>query len=296
MLISLGGFTSLLGLFLASYCKDLKTFLIFYCAFNGLGTGSCYMIPIICGWEWYPKRKGLITGITLGGFGFGSFIFAFVSTYLVNPENKKPQIYDAKNKVTYFDATVADRVPQMLRILVIIWCFFVLVGICTVKRKPRTKTQRQNSYGFQSASSIVNETSNSTQQNTLDENEDRMHSVDMSVDSARNTPSHSKRGQRPHLKKRKKAQLRGVRYCLFSIRFWQFFVMMFLSQFFATFFMYSFKTYGENKEPHEPISDRMLTAAASIGGGLVNGASRIFFGILMDCLGFKVIFVFLMAT
>ena len=45
----------------------------------------CYFVALICAWEWYPDRKGLVTGLTLGGYGFGSFIFAQISTKLVNP-------------------------------------------------------------------------------------------------------------------------------------------------------------------------------------------------------------------
>ena len=60
--------------------------------------------------------------------------------------------------------------------------------------------------------------------------------------------------------------------------------------------MYSFKTFGENKASHEPISDSMLTWAASIGAGLVNGLSRITCGTLTDSLGFKKPFGFLMSA
>ena len=65
---------------------------------------------------------------------------------------------------------------------------------------------------------------------------------------------------------------------------------------FGTFFMYSFKTYGENKEPHPPISDAVLTWAASIGAGLVNGCSRFTLGTLFDKYGFKRLFAVLMTS
>ena len=43
---------------------------------NGLGCGMAYFVALICCWEYFPKRKGLVTGVILGGYGFGSFIFA----------------------------------------------------------------------------------------------------------------------------------------------------------------------------------------------------------------------------
>ena len=72
--------------------------------------------------------------------------------------------------------------------------------------------------------------------------------------------------------------------------------MMLFSNYFGTFFMYAFKTYGENKSPHPPISDSMLTWAASIGAGAVNGISRIVLGTLYDRFGFKLLFSVLMTS
>ena len=60
--------------------------------------------------------------------------------------------------------------------------------------------------------------------------------------------------------------------------------------------MYAYKTYGENKSPHEPISDSLLTWAASIGAGLVNGLSRFTLGTLLDKYGFKRLFTILMTS
>ena len=94
-------------------------------------------MALICAWEWYPNKKGLVTGLTLGGYGFGSFIFAQISTKLVNPNSDNPSIYDEKNDVTYFDQSVADRVPFMIRTLVFIWIFLVAIGIVFMSRKPK---------------------------------------------------------------------------------------------------------------------------------------------------------------
>jgi hypothetical protein len=52
-----------------------------------IGIGLTYFIPLMCGWEWMPNNKGLVSGIILCGFGFGSFIFGFVAMAIVNPNN-----------------------------------------------------------------------------------------------------------------------------------------------------------------------------------------------------------------
>uniref|UniRef100_A0A7S3MI29 Major facilitator superfamily (MFS) profile domain-containing protein n=1 Tax=Favella ehrenbergii TaxID=182087 RepID=A0A7S3MI29_9SPIT len=69
---------------------------------------------------------------------------------------------------------------------------------------------------------------------------------------------------------------------------------MLFSNYFGTFFMYAYKTYGENKGSHPPISDSVLTWAASIGAGLVNGCTRLILGSLLDKHGFKKLFAILM--
>ena len=110
-----------------------------YCCLNGIGCGTCYFVALICAWEWFPQRKGLVTGLILGGYGFGSFIFAQISTWLVNPDGKNPSIYDEANDVTYFDSTVANRVPLMIRKLVYIWIAVVLTGNILISRKTRRR-------------------------------------------------------------------------------------------------------------------------------------------------------------
>ena len=91
-------------------------------------------------------------------------------------------------------------------------------------------------------------------------------------------------------------KLKAVRFCVYSIRFWQLFGLMLFSNYFGTFFMNAYKTYGENKSPHAPISDTLLTWAASIGAGFVNGCSRISLGALFDKYGFKRLFTVLMVS
>ena len=81
-------------------------------------------------------------------------------------------------------------------------------------------------------------------------------------------------------------ELKSVRHCVYSLRFWQYFAILIAGNFFATFFNYSYKPFGENTSSHGQIDDKTLTWAASIGAGL-NGLSRIFFGSLVDKYSFK---------
>ena len=90
--------------------KTWWTFFIFYGMLFPIGIGMVYWTPIICAWEWFPERKGLISGLIIGAFGFGAFLFGFYSTSIANPENAKTEHFiGTKDKL--FPKYVADRVP-----------------------------------------------------------------------------------------------------------------------------------------------------------------------------------------
>lgn len=42
----------------------------------GAGIGFAYVCPIAALIKWFPKRKGLVSGIAVAGFGFGAYIFS----------------------------------------------------------------------------------------------------------------------------------------------------------------------------------------------------------------------------
>lgn len=80
LLIFLGCALALAGVYFSSFTKSLLPFFSLYCLLNGIGCGIGYLIPLVCSWEYFPEKKGLVTGIVLGCYGFGSFIFSEIST------------------------------------------------------------------------------------------------------------------------------------------------------------------------------------------------------------------------
>ena len=87
--IALGATIMLSAILIASYIKSWWGFVICYGAMFPLGIGIVYWTPIICAWEWFPERKGLVGGLIISAFGFGAFFFGFYSTWIVNPEDAK---------------------------------------------------------------------------------------------------------------------------------------------------------------------------------------------------------------
>jgi MFS family permease len=134
LIVGFGGAFALCGVFFSSFTKSLGPYLTLYTGMNGIGCGMCYMVPLICAWEFFPEKKGLMTGIITGAYGFGSFIFSLISTKLVNPDKENPTINGGN--ITYFAPDVADRVPFMIRTLAYIWTSFVVISVFLITRKP----------------------------------------------------------------------------------------------------------------------------------------------------------------
>jgi MFS family permease len=74
-----------LSVYLASYATNLLTFVMTYSILFGLGVGTAYTAPMVAGWNWFPEKKGLVSGAVLFGFGSGGFFFNLIGTSLVNP-------------------------------------------------------------------------------------------------------------------------------------------------------------------------------------------------------------------
>jgi MFS transporter, OFA family, oxalate/formate antiporter len=54
-----------------------------YGLIGGIGLGFGYIVPVAVLVKWFPDRRGLITGIAVGGFGAGALITAPVATRLI---------------------------------------------------------------------------------------------------------------------------------------------------------------------------------------------------------------------
>ena len=78
-LIGIGSSIGVGAMCLASVSSTYTQFLISFAVMYGIGIGFCYFAPLACGWEWLPERKGFVTGTILGAFGFGAFVFSFIS-------------------------------------------------------------------------------------------------------------------------------------------------------------------------------------------------------------------------
>jgi len=78
-----GGTLYGLGVFLASFSHSLSWLYLSYGVIGGIGLGLGYIVPVAVLVKWFPDRRGLITGIAVGGFGAGALITAPVAARLI---------------------------------------------------------------------------------------------------------------------------------------------------------------------------------------------------------------------
>src|SRR4030081_1104395 len=79
-----GGALYGLGVFLASLsANNLWWLYLSYGVIGGIGLGFAYIVPVAELVKWFPDKRGLITGVAVGGFGAGALITAPVATRLI---------------------------------------------------------------------------------------------------------------------------------------------------------------------------------------------------------------------
>src|SRR5713101_7075169 len=79
-----GGVLYGMGVFLASFADHRLWWLyINYGLMGGIGLGFGYIVPVAVLVKWFPDRRGLITGVAVGGFGAGALVTAPIATRLI---------------------------------------------------------------------------------------------------------------------------------------------------------------------------------------------------------------------
>jgi MFS transporter, OFA family, oxalate/formate antiporter len=133
--LTFGSSIFLVGTFLSTFFTNFVAFCIFYSVCFGVGVGCCYLVPITCSWQYFPHRKGLVTGIIVGGFGFGSFIFNFISTAIINSDNLKPDLMVDGSRI-FSQQRIIEMTPVMIRVLVFTWAILMITAITLIKGNP----------------------------------------------------------------------------------------------------------------------------------------------------------------
>ncbi len=104
-----GGILYSLGIILASFAngpEDYWMLIAFYGVMSGFGLGLAYIVPIAMLQKWFPDKRGLIVGLAVGGFGFGSLLTAPIADRLIANTPDVPTRAFLPLGIAYLVATV----------------------------------------------------------------------------------------------------------------------------------------------------------------------------------------------
>ena len=108
VLIGIGSMIGVLAMCLSTIAATFSQFVLCFAVIYGFGIGFCYFTPLACGWQWVPDHRGFVTGFILSAFGFGVFVFSFISQAVVNPENEQAEALPDGTRI--YAKHIAERV------------------------------------------------------------------------------------------------------------------------------------------------------------------------------------------
>lgn len=79
-----GGALLAVGMVVSSFASGIAMLVLGYGIISGIGIGFAYVCPISCGVKWFPDKRGLITGLSVAGFGAGALIVGPLARTLID--------------------------------------------------------------------------------------------------------------------------------------------------------------------------------------------------------------------
>ena len=82
-----------LGVMAASFARDagdLWLLVAGYGVVGGFGLGMAYIVPVALLQKWFPRHRAIVTGLAVGGFGFGATLTSPVANALIGRTPQTP--------------------------------------------------------------------------------------------------------------------------------------------------------------------------------------------------------------
>jgi OFA family oxalate/formate antiporter-like MFS transporter len=83
LVATVGGIILGSGLIIAALSRMFLWLTIGYGVISGIGIGFTYVCPVATGIKWFPDKRGMITGLSVAGFGAGALIVAPLARTLI---------------------------------------------------------------------------------------------------------------------------------------------------------------------------------------------------------------------
>ncbi len=241
---------------------------ITYGTMFGLGTALAYTPPLGVAMRWFPKSKGLVNGIIVGGFGLGAFIFNQIQTAYLNPLNKQ---LDGDQGKYFQDEQVLNRVPSVFLLLGSIYSIVQLMSVMLIKPPPDDEVSAMMPLVTHSS---TEETEALFQD---DQGQEEDFEEDLELDNPSRVVSSSTRvSQAEILENLKPGQIVKTR------EFWILWSTFFLNTQAIGYINSMYKAYGQVF-----IADDHFLAVVGAFAAIFNASGRVFWGHLCDKFGYR---------
>ncbi|VDL60587.1 unnamed protein product [Hymenolepis diminuta] len=280
------------GSILLTYFTIQKGFIyvvLTYAVALGFGFGFSYAIIFSVAGSWFPKRRALITGMIVGGFGLGALVFTPIQTVYINPNNLM-----VNNETKLFDdPELLDKVPMAFLILGGSLAALQFIGIFLLieKTEPKktTKSETENQEDKNEMRSLVHGDAEKNAAKTTAQGEVEDEEM-MAIIGTRRSISiaHSSIGPISPPKRGKVSIVvpEEINYpplqCLRRHEFYFLWIIMLCNIIPITLITASFKLVGQMHIPN----DRFLSGVAT-ASSLFNSGGRIMWGAICDKFSFK---------
>lgn len=259
LLISLGFFSSYFAI-----RTNFWLLLLTYGFAYGLGFGITYMAPLACAMKWHSKRKGLAVGVVTCGAATGALLIPFVQTLYINPTNEIANDYPYKenpNEQYFIQVDVLDRVPYL---------FLIMGGMSVLQ--------------LVSSLFLVNPPPEALLKADIDSNKLKYSAVrpDSDLTSKEGVDSENLADNSEKLSVLQMLKMFQFYY------WWSIFFIMFMVIAFITSL---YKVFGLEEVENNDLFMTVVLVVSSV----MNGISRVIWGLLCDAAGYKFTFVLLTA-
>lgn len=137
--MAIGGSAIAIPLLACSYIKNYWVFVFLYSVVIGFGFGLLYMVSLRNAWQFYPSKKGMISGLIMSCYSVGAVLWVILTKQIANPQNLKPDLnVKVGDEMEHFftpNSDVVKNVPMMLRTLGFIYLGMIVLATIFVNKR-----------------------------------------------------------------------------------------------------------------------------------------------------------------
>lgn len=265
------------GQFFCSFITNFWLFLPIYAALGGIAQGGCIILPLYCGWRYFPASyKTKISGILLSAYALAPIASSFIALYIVNPHN------EPADKSGIFPESVARNVPKFLKFFGVGSFIFGMIGVILIKdpfptsREEEMELSKNNSKSKESDSSDYENFATKDRKESSKTNEinDSLNAPDMRDEI--------KSVEKVKMVKTKIQPMQCSDLGIFKDKYFlHVFFIMLIGYLYPHLGLATFKNLGLRGK----LDDQWITTAG-LAGSIINALSRLVIGLMYEKFGY----------